>query len=859
MTNILPGLNYDSKLNIDDLTFGNNVTEQAILDRATIVFGNRALASPRYGIIDLVDPKNIVSTETSRPLLVYASTINTININITSGSVVTANGAIVLNSALIEDFSLARTLINDINIVFIENDIIDAPPKRKTRYNVDQYTRRIQNPNAIKVALLTDFQNSVLFPPTRLSNIIVLAVVTIVQNTSSLGYELQFDYSNSVYSFNRPWYSPVDIEHRSQIGGGIVTSTNAHGLTYNDLASGNLTLYDQLLNVGSIIARDDLLKGIPGTPCTEIIEPGRILVDGTGITSKSRFGGIGANYIELANFPVKVTAFYIQSNLGQDIVWDHVPGTKLIVLPAPETFTTTAVIWYNRVYSVEPPVQILSNNLTFGQPDTTKELILTGGVALSQLTNQFIDFDGSGPIPRKYILYVTSDGALLKAPQPIQTPYLLDDLGTIITPISATFFGPAKISIGLAGANPVSSMQIVIQLTGRDIDGNALTEEITFSGTTWQSTPPIENTNQYILTTNVYSLLNTIQVISRTADGPNSKIQIWAELETGTTVALSRLAKVASVMWDGTYIAELLDLRKISSVLPAPQHRFYAAASMFGVGSGSSYPKIAYSEDFANPTLRDSTTGSQTATFATVCIIIADYSRIHVTSPTDQDTIVFPNGKIVYAVDSLPNRSAGEFARYGSNQNTRDDLILTLNNLAFSSGYTAVAYTSGGDGTVLVTANTSGARGNGLVTINQHDYTSGAFALISVSGQSTFGLTGGVDAFGECFLPKHMDYIDTVLPSTSTYDVSSYRYRYLSVPLPIANKNTIDIVIHGVNAPQTNIQLRIRYASSTDPTWLPWEVVTGTGTFFTVTKSYLISKIQIQLFGKASGFSVYEV
>ena len=186
MTNILPGLNYDSKLNIDDLTFGNNVTEQAILDRATIVFGNRALASPRYGIIDLVDPKNIVSTETSRPLLVYASTINTININITSGSVVTANGAIVLNSALIEDFSLARTLINDINIVFIENDIIDAPPKRKTRYNVDQYTRRIQNPNAIKVALLTDFQNSVLFPPTRLSNIIVLAVVTIVQNTSSL-------------------------------------------------------------------------------------------------------------------------------------------------------------------------------------------------------------------------------------------------------------------------------------------------------------------------------------------------------------------------------------------------------------------------------------------------------------------------------------------------------------------------------------------------------------------------------------------------------------------------------------------------------------------------------------------------
>jgi len=152
---------------------------------------------------------------------------------------------------------------------------------------------------------------------------------------------------------------------------------------------------------------------------------------------------------------------------------------------------------------------------------------------------------------------------------------------------------------------------------------------------------------------------------------------------------------------------------------------------------------------------------------------------------------------------------------------------------------------------VLVTANAAGANGNGLVT----------FPILTdplSMSVDTAGLIGGIDAFGECFLPKHVDYIDTSIPSISTYDVSSYRYRYLSIPLPIDNKNTINVLVHGVDVENT-IQLRMRYAKSTDPTWLPWEVITNIGTFFTVTKSYLISKIQIQLFGKASGFSVYEV
>ena len=673
---------------------------------------------------------------------------------------------------------------------------------------------------------------------------------------SSSGYEFQFDYSNSTYTFNRPWYSPVDIEHRSKLGSGTATETNTHGLSFNDLVSGNLTLYDQILNVGSIIARDDTIKGVPGTPCYDIVEPSRILQDDLSgsITGKSRYGGSSANYIELAYYPVKITAFYLQSNKGRDIAWDLIPGTRILVLPAPEIFTETAVLWYNRVLAAEPPSQYVSNSLSFAQPDSTNELIFSGGIALSELTNQFIEFDGSGPIPRNYTLYINSDGTLLKAPQSIQTPYLLDDLGTIINSISATFFGPAKISIGLINANPISSMQIVIRLWGRDVDDNAITDDITFSGTTWQSTPPVENTNQYILTQNVYNVLSSIQVISRTNDGPNSKIQIWAELETGITKNLAKLAKAASLMWDGTGIVlnSLKDQRKISKIIPEPLHRYYAAASMAGLGGTN--PKLAYSEDFATPLLRDTTGGTQTATSATAKIIILDYSRIHVTPPSDQDYITFPNGKVVYAVASSPNRTFGEFARFGSNQNTRDDLISTLNDGTFSSGYTATADTTSGDNVVLVEAQTVGARGNGLIVLTLFDYTGNEIAV-----SPTNGLVGGIDTFSECFMSKHMDYIDTVIPSPGTYEVSTYRTRYLSVPLPIKSVHAVNVIVHGVDVPQTNIQLRMRFATNSDPTWLPWEVITGSGAFFTVTKSYLISKIQIQLFGKCSGFSVYEV
>jgi hypothetical protein len=274
----LEGLNYDSKLSIDDLTFDSNAREQQILDRTTIIFGGATsegpgiLPTPQYGIIDTINPTNIVASDTSRPLVITADTNLPLTIDIAVGTAVAPNGCICTVPAAIQSLPLVRTLTGDVIVVFAQNQIIDSPPNRITRYGVLEPVRRTQNPQIIYSDLLSNFTNSVLYPPSVIANIVSLAVITVVLNQSGQ-QELQIDLSAATYTFNRPWYSPVDIQHRSYLGSGVSTPTNIHALSFNDLSSGNLTLYEELLVYGMIQSRDDAYKGLPGYACTETITP----------------------------------------------------------------------------------------------------------------------------------------------------------------------------------------------------------------------------------------------------------------------------------------------------------------------------------------------------------------------------------------------------------------------------------------------------------------------------------------------------------------------------------------------------------------------------------------------------------
>ena len=846
MAKNIPGLNYESKLIVSDLNFGADEIEKALLGRTAIVFGSESLSAPRYGIADQIDPKDIVVSETSRPFAVYLSTNNPLKVNVSPGTVVCRNGAIVRNPSLIEDFELSRTNINDIIILYIENEIIDSGIPRKTRFNESVPPLRVQNESFLRSDLLGNFENSVLYPPYRRENIVVICVITVAQAPS--GLELQFDYTDSLYSFNRPWYSPVDIEHRSKLGTGAVTNSNPHALSFNDLTSGNLSFYDQVLQTGCILARDDDVKGVPGSICNETLTPSRILTDNTGsITAGSKFGGVGAKYLVLAKYPTFITAFYKASHKGRAIAFDHIKGTRVVVLPTPETFTENAVIEYNEVLALAPPSAILSNTLSFSQPNAFKELVVSGGVSFTTLSNPFIDFDGSGPVPRNYRVYAKADGTLLRTPQPIQTTYLLDDLGTTLQTISASTFGPAKITIGLADALSVPTMNIQIKVFGKDVDGNSINEVLTFLGTTWTpvSLPGIETPSQWLTTSQIYASITNFQILSRTDDGPNSKIVFWAELETEVAVALNKLATVADVVWDGLAISRVVDFRKLIQTIPEIPHKFVNAAEWQGLSFGTGNPVLMASEDFTIPKLRDTTASTQAATYAAFQITISDSSQINA-----NDTISFGFfvSKTVTAITAMtPNRAIGQYLATSSEQDTRDDLVLTINDPVFNSGITAVADTATNKINCTVTS-LPGARGNIDVTEPLETY-SGAIVL---SGNAV----GGIDSFGETYTPRHQNRIESLIPNPSTYAVSDIRSRYLSVAIPIKSRKKVRIVTH--QSPPTEVQVRARVCFA-NPEWLPWEVVPQTGQVFDLVKASNMTKIQLEIFGKCGGFSLFEM
>lgn len=842
----LPGLNYDSKLGVQDLSYYAGIIEDAILKRAMITVGYKAYSDYKYGVIDLVNPRYIVSSDTTRPLLVYNSINSTLKINVTPGIVLCPNGTIIELTTLIEDFDLSRVNAGDINIVFLENEIIDTDPIRVTIYNQNQYVRKAQSTTLLRTALLNDFNNAVLFPPLRKENIVVLSVVTVVETAT--GLELQFDYSNSNYTFNRPWFSPTDIEHRSLIGSGIYTEQNPHGLSYNDLSSGNLTLYDQLLRYGVIQSRDDDLKGIAGIFCTEIIAASRILTDSSGvITADSSFGGIGAKYIVLTSYPTNVMSFYIGSHKSRAVAYSWIKGTRIVVLPIYEVFTTDSVIHYTRTNAAEPPNAILSNQITFGQPNLDRELIYTGGLSTNTFTDPNIDFDGSGPYPMDYMVYVSKEFSLIRSPQSIGTTLLLEEIGTAVYPISQGQFGLAKIKVGLADANPVATMQVIVSITGKDFQNVSISETLTFSGTVWSmpSIPGVETDAQFLITDNLFSSVTSVQVTSRTDDGPLSKIKIWARLETGTALELNKLSRIARVTWDGTVIQSIEDIRNVVPTLIQESHKYIGVADSFGMRT--IYQRtLILSEDLNIPKYYETIPGSQTATASSFSIVVNDWLTI-----TAGDIIVLKPTKTITATASpTPNRAIGEFYPNTSEEDTRNDMLATINYAGFSSGITATAVNLDA---ILCTKQTLGSRGNETVSITT------AITIpppISLSGVVNNKSVGGYDDFGEIFIPKHVNELDSSVPNISTYNVTSVRDRYLSRAIPISSKRRITIILHNVNF--SKIQLRTRVAYSTDVEWQLWVVQTTTSSFIEFTNANNITKLQIEIFGQCGGYSVYE-
>lgn len=834
MAKNLPDLNYRTKLNIDDWQAKSESDENLLLERFKLTYGYASGLSPRYGVVDQIDPKNLVETDTNRPLLVSRSTVDNLRVSISVGSVICPNGAVVQLASELFDTQLARTNLDDVLVLFLENELIEFGESRVSKYNVPGKTRVIQNPDSFKSVLLSEYNNSSIFPLTRKENLVVIAVIKVVSSsTSSSGLDLSIDYSNTTYSFNRPWFSVVDSEHRSSKGSGLVTSQNPHGNSINDFSTGALSFYSQYLPYGKILAKDYDIKGRSGYSCIETISHFGILTDADGsVTKNSYHGGVaGTKYILLAAYPSSVNSFHLTSHKSKVIGYEWIKGTNVVVIPLPEIFTEDAVIYYNRVHAVEPAISVLGNRVTFDSIDDTREIAITGGFGVSSTSSNYIDFEGSGPVARAYKVYLTASGEYLKFPQLLQNTILLDSIGTEFVSLDVNQFGPAQLSVALINAIPSSNLKVTIRIYGTNTQNAVISEDMTFDST-WQAIvlPSIEELNNLKKTNSVFTAITGYQIIERISDGSSAKIVIYAEIESGVAEGLNDLLKITEVEWNGISVANVFDCREFETYLPGYNNRYEVSGNDRAINASI---KNLVNEDFSCPAFNEVISGLSDYTYGSSNLTFSN-------DVTVGDTVEIAPSKVLVAVSGTPNRTIGQF-KVGTAGDVRDDAVLTVNNVVFNSGFAAVADSAN---KMKLTSTLPGVRGNGEIAIT---------TVITQAITADGDVIGGYDKYAEAVYPQHRSELNTKVLPSSEYDTTIIRDRYLSRAFPIKYANSVLLIVHGAKT----YQIRYRIASETFDLG-PWLVFNQTLNSTHIINGSNITKIQFEIFGRCSGYSLFE-
>ena len=636
MTVKLPGVNYRAPISTDDLGFQADTTSEEIQKRT------RLLISGEFGIVDDTDPQDIAITDLSRALNVLPST-DPIRVDINPGTAVTENGNWVDLDSKIFLFEMASAAIGAQNVIFIEYFLEEGEDRRVNQFNVDVAVREQRpavNEDVIKVATLSNFNNTALFSPERKRDIVVLAVVTVNQ-LADLTLDITIDLGNTNFAYNRPWFSPVDIHHRESVGTAVPTTTNPHGTSLNDLAAGNLTLYQQTLAHGMVMSKDVGVSKMPGSLESENIQAASFVVDTTGaVTRRSTlYGGVNAKFANLGHFVIRLGSVYETGFPANQIAADFVPGESILVIPESEVIPDNGVtIEYLVAFAGEAPVDPPTNDLTFRQPLST-ELIVADGIAVTSIPTPVISFDGSGPIPRDFRVFVDSNGTLLKSPQILLSPTKLDAIiGS--TPISIAMQGDAPIEIGLTRAANVTGMEVEILLTGSDAQGPA-TETLTFEFGTYQDSAipgTEENPNQFVRSSTLFTSLDFIEITNRANDGNDSTIIVYAAQEAHVTSTFNEKCALANIFWDGLAVEEVRDVRPVNLDLHLPETPLFRGYLI----ESEARPWIY--EDFRIPKFRDSygATSDPTAAAGTLAIPFNEVLE-------DGDTINLGLGKVLTA------------------------------------------------------------------------------------------------------------------------------------------------------------------------------------------------------------------
>jgi hypothetical protein len=530
----LPHVNRAAQLTINDSDYQDKAVEFELLHRMQLIFGSYLASRGSYGI---VDEENPLTARDDMPMKVSAMNSNPLRLKVSAGEVVHKNGALSIVEALVEDIILPSTAANSVYVVYVGYLVLERLIRLdRFKNSVPTYYSYAADSDLIQVKSIADWNA---LTQADKDNSVPLAVVTVIENCPDGApptKSLVIDMTANTYSWNRPWFSPVDIQHRAERGSGGSDSTVPHGLTLDDLTSvGTIGLMDSMTKNGMIVSKASHQAKAPGQKCVETLlgrvqlvsalnfhsDPDAnemIILNWLGFDFKGLTRDIPFAYVELNGYPLPdhvvcwedvdddddYELVIYNAGVQQQIVpgdnnyvfpcW-VVPGTNLLVFPITADSITTATnpkVAYMDAVALRPPggaAESLGTSLTFALPLEGKEAVICDGTVLTTLGNQNVSFADLGPLPSHYKVFAKKSSSateleLVRSPQPLLGLKKVTDIsGTVdmdTQPLDAAYLrvGLAYGSIGME-----ADLVLDILISGMDEDGNSISETVSFVGT----------------------------------------------------------------------------------------------------------------------------------------------------------------------------------------------------------------------------------------------------------------------------------------------------------------------------------------------------------------------------------------
>lgn len=234
---------------------------------------------------------------------------------------------------------------------------------------------------------------------------VCLGIVKIINGAVTI-----VDSNGHLYTYNRPWFSAKDVEHRNELGSSKVTKNNPHGIGYNDIDPDN-TLHNRLLDNGIVISKPAHIQDCSGVYIEEKLSVGNILIDENNtfkLPSSDPDKSYYPMYHKLSYYPNQILGIYNEND--EEVSYKHIKGTcYLLVEDKLENITVKYLTTKTASSNIDYSQGIVINSLD------KNDLLLSEGKNVTQFDTLLNLFHKN--INGYYVVGIDKNGNLISNPE----------------------------------------------------------------------------------------------------------------------------------------------------------------------------------------------------------------------------------------------------------------------------------------------------------------------------------------------------------------------------------------------------------------------------------------------------------